>query len=81
MAIGEFKRELGDDRVLTGEFGADMDVQLVNWGPVTLSLDSANKSETYFEDGVGDGGKKALGEKVGALAADVVVKTEWLEKL
>ncbi|GAU07971.1 D-aminoacyl-tRNA deacylase [Desulfoplanes formicivorans] len=26
--------------VATGVFGADMDVELVNWGPVTLTLDS-----------------------------------------
>ncbi|PIE68966.1 MAG: D-tyrosyl-tRNA(Tyr) deacylase [Deltaproteobacteria bacterium] len=26
--------------VATGRFGADMDVELVNWGPVTLLLDS-----------------------------------------
>ncbi|MFD1177059.1 D-aminoacyl-tRNA deacylase [Paenibacillus puldeungensis] len=26
--------------VETGEFGADMDVELINWGPVTLILDS-----------------------------------------
>lgn len=26
--------------VETGKFGADMDVELVNWGPVTLILDS-----------------------------------------
>lgn len=27
-------------RVQTGSFGADMDVELVNWGPVTIWLDS-----------------------------------------
>jgi D-tyrosyl-tRNA(Tyr) deacylase len=27
-------------RVKTGSFGADMDVRLTNWGPVTLMLDS-----------------------------------------
>jgi D-tyrosyl-tRNA(Tyr) deacylase len=26
--------------VATGRFGADMDVDLVNWGPVTILLDS-----------------------------------------
>ncbi|MCY0880399.1 MAG: D-aminoacyl-tRNA deacylase [Firmicutes bacterium] len=26
--------------VATGQFGADMDVELINWGPVTLWLDS-----------------------------------------
>ena len=32
------------DRVATGTFGADMDVSLVNDGPVTIMLDSRNKS-------------------------------------
>lgn len=27
----------------TGEFGAMMDVSMVNWGPITLMLDSRNK--------------------------------------
>lgn len=29
--------------VKTGEFGADMDVQLVNHGPVTITIDSKNR--------------------------------------
>jgi D-tyrosyl-tRNA(Tyr) deacylase len=29
--------------VKTGEFGADMDVELVNHGPVTITIDSKNK--------------------------------------
>ena len=45
-----FKREHGEGRVQTGEFGADMDVSLVNWGPVTLSLDSGNRGEVYYEE-------------------------------
>ncbi len=28
------------DKVYTGFFGADMDVELCNWGPVTIMLDS-----------------------------------------
>lgn len=36
---------LGEDRVQTGEFGAMMDVSLQNDGPVTILLDSWNKSE------------------------------------
>ncbi|WHX48041.1 D-aminoacyl-tRNA deacylase [Paenibacillus woosongensis] len=32
--------------VETGEFGADMDVQLTNWGPVTLMLESQQPSKT-----------------------------------
>jgi D-tyrosyl-tRNA(Tyr) deacylase len=36
------ERELGR-RVATGVFGADMEVSLVNDGPVTLWLDSANR--------------------------------------
>lgn len=30
-------------QVKTGEFGADMDVQLVNHGPVTITIDSKNR--------------------------------------
>ena len=29
-------------RVRSGRFGAEMDVGLVNWGPVTIMLDSAD---------------------------------------
>ncbi len=36
------KTELGKD-IKTGEFGADMQVTLVNNGPVTIFLDSKNK--------------------------------------
>ncbi|GIP57377.1 D-aminoacyl-tRNA deacylase [Paenibacillus sp. FSL W8-0186] len=32
--------------VETGEFGADMDVQLTNWGPVTLMLESQQPPKT-----------------------------------
>jgi D-tyrosyl-tRNA(Tyr) deacylase len=38
-AYNEFLRELGV-AVATGKFGAMMDVDLVNWGPVTLIVDS-----------------------------------------
>lgn len=37
--LGELLREKGL-RVETGVFGAMMDVELVNWGPVTLILES-----------------------------------------
>jgi len=40
--ILEFKKELSD-KVKTGIFGADMKVQLVNDGPVTIIMDSKNK--------------------------------------
>ena len=33
----------GEDRVRTGVFGADMQVELVNDGPVTIWIDSKNK--------------------------------------
>jgi len=36
------ERELGK-YIMTGEFGADMKVELVNDGPVTILLDSKNK--------------------------------------
>lgn len=31
------------ERVKTGVFGAEMDVSLLNWGPVTIMIDSKNK--------------------------------------
>lgn len=41
--IDEFKKVLGNKKVETGIFGADMQVYLVNDGPVTIILDSKNK--------------------------------------
>lgn len=34
----EYLRENSDLKIETGEFGAMMDVELVNWGPVTIML-------------------------------------------
>lgn len=36
-------RAAWDMQVQTGEFGADMDVTLVNHGPVTITIDSKNR--------------------------------------
>jgi D-tyrosyl-tRNA(Tyr) deacylase len=41
--IDELKKALGNKKVETGIFGADMQVYLVNDGPVTIILDSKNK--------------------------------------
>jgi len=41
--IDAFKKVLGNKKVGTGIFGADMQVYLVNDGPVTIILDSKNK--------------------------------------
>jgi len=41
--IDEFKKVLGGKKIQTGIFGADMQVYLVNDGPVTIILDSKNK--------------------------------------
>jgi D-tyrosyl-tRNA(Tyr) deacylase len=41
-AIAEFERILGR-KISTGKFGADMKVQLLNDGPVTIIADSKNK--------------------------------------
>jgi len=41
--IAEFKKVLGGKKVGTGIFGADMQVYLVNDGPVTIILDSKNR--------------------------------------
>lgn len=38
--INAFKNELGEEKVQTGEFGADMQVFIQNDGPVTLLLES-----------------------------------------
>ena len=42
----EFIKQLNSElnnQLLTGEFGADMQVQLTNDGPVTILIDSKNK--------------------------------------
>lgn len=41
--IAAFEKEIGK-KVKTGIFGADMKVSLINDGPVTITLDSKNKS-------------------------------------
>ena len=41
--IDEFKKILGGKKVGTGIFGADMQVYLVNDGPVTIIMDSKNR--------------------------------------
>jgi D-tyrosyl-tRNA(Tyr) deacylase len=43
QVVDEFKKVLGNKKVETGIFGADMQVYLVNDGPVTIILDSKNK--------------------------------------
>ncbi len=40
LTIRLLREQLGEGRVKTGEFGADMQVALVNDGPVTIILDS-----------------------------------------
>lgn len=41
--ITELKSSLGESKVQTGSFGADMQVSLVNDGPVTICIDSKEK--------------------------------------
>jgi D-tyrosyl-tRNA(Tyr) deacylase len=41
--IDRMKQNLGDSKVKTGIFGAMMDIQLVNYGPVTVLIESKNK--------------------------------------
>jgi len=36
--IAALRRELGDTRIQTGQFGASMEVKIVNDGPVTIEL-------------------------------------------
>jgi D-tyrosyl-tRNA(Tyr) deacylase len=40
--IGQLERDLGK-KIYTGEFGADMQVNLINDGPVTIVIDTKNK--------------------------------------
>ena len=40
--IGQLQNDLGKN-IFTGEFGADMKVQLTNDGPVTIVIDTKNK--------------------------------------
>jgi len=47
LAVSLFERFVSEVRkcescVQAGVFGADMDVQFINWGPVTIILDSAH---------------------------------------
>ena len=37
-------------KVVTGTFGADMQVELTNDGPITIWIDSKNREEDYLED-------------------------------
>lgn len=41
--IAGMQEQLGPDKIATGEFGADMQVQLINDGPVTVPIDSRNR--------------------------------------
>ena len=57
--VAALRQALGaDDRVSTGTFGAEMDVASVNAGPLTLWLDSHNRSDEPWEgrssSGAGD---------------------------
>jgi D-tyrosyl-tRNA(Tyr) deacylase len=40
--IQQLETDLGK-RIFTGEFGADMKVELVNDGPITIVIDSKNR--------------------------------------
>ena len=55
LAEDLFKQFAGDlarlcPEVATGVFGADMDVELVNWGPVTLTLDSRELFPALYQE-------------------------------
>ena len=41
--VKEVEKGLGKDNVRTGKFGANMQVELVNDGPVTIIIDSKNR--------------------------------------
>ena len=40
LVISLLREKLGGDRVLTGVFGADMQIELLNDGPVTIVIDT-----------------------------------------
>jgi D-tyrosyl-tRNA(Tyr) deacylase len=40
--VEQLEKDLGK-KVYTGEFGAEMDVSLINDGPVSIFIDSKNK--------------------------------------
>jgi D-aminoacyl-tRNA deacylase len=40
LFVGAMRKHLGDENVFTGEFGAMMDVTIVNDGPVTILIES-----------------------------------------
>ncbi len=41
--LSEARQEMGEQRVAAGQFGADMAVDLINDGPVTIWIDTKNK--------------------------------------
>lgn len=42
--VTDLQNSIGEDRVATGEFGAMMQIHLVNDGPVTIIIDSKNRN-------------------------------------
>ena len=48
--VALLREKAGGVPVATGEFGAMMDVELVNEGPVTLILESPSTGETSRDD-------------------------------
>lgn len=42
--INQLKFSIGENKVAQGEFGADMKIQLINDGPVTIIIDSKDRT-------------------------------------
>lgn len=63
-AVRVFSAAHGAERVQTGVFGAMMQVELCNDGPVTLALDTANRDDRLWEglQAQGGGGEPAAAE-------------------
>jgi len=80
-AVAAFQRQHSGGRVAVGVFGADMEVRLCNWGPVTLTLDSANKREVYWEEGQAAGGGGGGSSSGGAGAGEQAAGLEGGEDL
>ena len=54
-AIASLRAALGEEKVRTGVFGADMKIELLNDGPVTLILDSAELTAPKNKKSGGEG--------------------------
>ena len=57
--LSMLRQNYEDDKIFDGEFGAMMDVELINDGPVTLVIDSAPKGLEVVNDVCDDAGTRS----------------------